>query len=132
LAAGHGIIRFNKKERTIVMEAWPRGVDVTKEDAKQFPGWPVKIIQEENYSRKAKAWLPEIKVEGMEDPVFQVIEESSDEVVYTIRILGSSFRPKVFQDGLYTIKIGDQDTREVVLEGIKAGNKSLKAMKVEL
>ncbi|MCK4920848.1 MAG: hypothetical protein KAS71_07370, partial [Bacteroidales bacterium] len=37
LAAGHGIIRFNKKERSIVMEAWPRGVDVTKEDAKQFP-----------------------------------------------------------------------------------------------
>ena len=42
-AAGHGIVRFNKKDRTITMECWPRFVDVSKSDAEQFPGWPVTI-----------------------------------------------------------------------------------------
>jgi hypothetical protein len=40
-AAGHGIIRFNKKERTVTAECWPRLVDVTQPDARQFAGWPI-------------------------------------------------------------------------------------------
>ncbi len=46
-AAGHGIVRFNKKDRSIVMECWPRFVDVSDPDAKQFTGWPVTIHQKE-------------------------------------------------------------------------------------
>ncbi len=47
-AAGHGIVRFNKKSRTITMECWPRFVDVTNPKAKQFPGWPVTIQVKKN------------------------------------------------------------------------------------
>lgn len=44
----------------------------------------------------------------MENPVVQVINESTGEIVYTVRIQGNRFRPKVFKDGTYTVKIGEQ------------------------
>jgi hypothetical protein len=110
-SAGFGIVRFNKKNRTITMECWPRGVDVTQPGKyKQFPGWPFTVTQYDNYGREATAWLPLIKCINMKNPVIQVINEQpcEDEIVYTIRINGSEWQPKVFQQGLYTIKVGGQ------------------------
>lgn len=121
LAAGHGIIRFNKSDRTITMECWPRGVDVTKPGAKQFAGWPVTIRQEDNYARKAFAWLPEITVKGMLDPVIRVLEEETNETVYTLRIKGHTFRPKVFTEGSYTINIGDGEVWMHEIKNIQPG-----------
>jgi len=106
-AAGFGVVRFNKKSRTITIECWPRGADLTDPNAKQYKGWPVKIHQTENYDRKAVAYLPVLKIAGGKDPVVQIIQESNNEVVYTIRIKGNTFRPKVFQKGSYTIKVGE-------------------------
>jgi hypothetical protein len=106
-ATGHGIVRFNKSDRTITMECWPRGTDTTRPDARQYPGWPIKIRQMDNYGRDAKAFLPLLKISGEVDPVVQVISEESNEVIYTLRIKGNRFRPKVFKDGTYTIKIGE-------------------------
>jgi len=40
---GYGLIRFDKKEKTATFECWPRYVDVTKEDAEQFEGWPMTV-----------------------------------------------------------------------------------------
>ena len=37
---GYGLITFNKKDREVMFECWPREVDVTQPDAKQYPGWP--------------------------------------------------------------------------------------------
>jgi alkaline phosphatase D len=131
LAAGHGIVRFNKEERTIIMECWPRGVDVTKKDAKQMKGWPIKITQEQNYGRKAAAYLPTIEVSGMTDPVVQVIDETTKKLVYSLRIKGESWTPKVFKTGKYTIKVGNQDGKDKVFSSIEAtkekSNKTLKA-----
>jgi len=84
-AAGFGVVRFNVKTREITMECWPRNVDVSDPDAEQFPGWPVTVTQESNYGRAAAAYLPEINVSGMTDPVVQVVDESNGEIVYTIR-----------------------------------------------
>jgi hypothetical protein len=109
-AAGFGVVRFNKKTREITMECWPRNVDITDPDTKQYPGWPRAIKQQDNYGRKAVAYLPTIEVDGMTDPVVQVIDESNDEIAYTLRINGTSFRPKVFKTGKYTVKIGQQGT----------------------
>ena len=113
-AAGHGIVRFNKADRTMTIECWPRQVDVTKPDHKQFPGWPVKITQADNYARKAVAYLPTLKITGQTDPVVQVLEESTGEVVYTLRVKGTSFRPKVFAKGKYTVKVGEADSVKTV------------------
>jgi hypothetical protein len=102
------------------MECWPRGVDVTKKDAKQFPGWPVTIDQLDNFGKKAVAFLPTIKVSGMKMPVIQVIDESSKQVVYTLRIKGEKFRPKVFAEGTYTVVVGDQKDKVKELKGLKS------------
>lgn len=42
-ADGYGLIRFHKKDKQVTFECWPRFSDVTKPDAKQFPGWPVTV-----------------------------------------------------------------------------------------
>ena len=59
------------------------------------------------------AYLPTIKVDGMTDPVVQVIDEADGEIVYTIRIKGTSFRPKVFKTGTYTVKVSEQETGKI-------------------
>jgi hypothetical protein len=119
-AAGHGLIRFNKKDRTISIECWPREVDVTNPDHKQYPGWPVSIKQEDNDGRKAVAYLPTLKISGQADPVVQVIQEPNGEILYTLRIKGTTYRPKVFaQQGKYTIKVGEGDNVKT-LTGVEA------------
>lgn len=109
-AAGFGVAKFNKKTREITVECWPRNVDIADSSAEQYPGWPQTIAQQDNYGRKATAYLPTIEVRGMTDPVIQVIHESNGEIVYTLRISGTSYRPKVFKKGKYTVKVGQQGT----------------------
>ncbi|MEM9185179.1 MAG: hypothetical protein AAGB00_01635 [Planctomycetota bacterium] len=116
-AAGHGIVRFNKRTRDITMECWPRFVDVTDPAAEQFPGWPVTINQRDNYRRQPSAHLPTLKVSGAEQnplggPVVQVVDELTGAVVYTLRILGAEFRPPVFSaESTYTVRVWAGDKR---------------------
>ncbi|MEM7600084.1 MAG: hypothetical protein AAF357_01560 [Verrucomicrobiota bacterium] len=128
MATGHGLVRFNKAERSITMECWPRGMGPGTEDARQYPGWPITISQLDNYGKQATTHLPELKIVGETDPVVQVIEESADEVVYTLRIKGNRFRPKVFASGAYTIHIGEGADRQT-LSGVetldRGGKKSI-------
>jgi len=119
-ADGYGIIRFNVKTRKITLECWPRGVDVTGPNAEQYPGWPLTIDQTDNYGREAMAWLPTIQVKGMADPVIQVVDETYGDLVYSLRIRGTEFRPKVFRDGHYTIRIGEQPDTMTTLTGVEA------------
>lgn len=111
-ASGYGIIRFNKKTRRITMECRRLLVDPSQSpDETQFEGWPRTIAQIENYGREAAGYLPEIRVRGIEDPVVQIVDESDGEIVYTLRIAGDSFRPKIFQrGGTYTVRVGEPET----------------------
>ena len=118
-AAGYGLVRFKKSTREITLECWPRYVDVTRADARQFPGWPKTIKQSDNYGRKPMAWLPRLQIEGQANPVIQVINEANQEIVYTLRVNRTTFRPKVFQKGIYTIKVGE-GTGQKVLEKIQS------------
>ncbi len=89
--------------------------------AKQFPGWPQTIKVQDNYGRQAAAFLPTIKISGITNPVFQIINEKNNEIVYTIRIKENIFRPKVFEEGLYTIKAGDPDIGKIeILENVQS------------
>ncbi len=106
-AAGYGIARFNKNKRTITLENWPRWANPSKGD-KPYEGWPVRVSQEENYGRSAKGFLPELRISGLKDPVIQVLIENSGEVVYTLRIKGNVYKPKIFDTSqLYTITVSD-------------------------
>ena len=131
-AAGYGVVRFHVADRKITMECWPRGVDVTAADAKQYPGWPITIDQQDNYGRQPRAWLPTIRVDGMTDPVVQVIDETYGDVIYTLRIKGSEFQPWTFRDGLYTVRIGEQPDNMKSLTGLKATEENKETLTVKL
>jgi hypothetical protein len=121
-ATGYNIVRFNKVDRSITLETWPRYVDpLDTKTGRQYPGWPITIQQTDNYGRKPVAYLPTLKVSGMNDPVIQVIEEATGEVVYTLRIKGAEFQPKVFAMGKYTVRIGEPGTAKMkTLAGVGA------------
>jgi hypothetical protein len=119
-SSGFGVVRFHKDTRKITIECYRILADLNDPKKAQFPDWPVVIDQQDNYARKAVAWLPELNVVGLTDPVVQVIEESTGELVYALRIQGTSFRPKVFAEGRYTIHIGDQPDRMKKLPNIEA------------
>ncbi|RKY06064.1 MAG: hypothetical protein DRP65_12265 [Planctomycetota bacterium] len=104
---GFGIVSFDKTTRDIKLECWPRKIDPTDPaNAKhQYTGWPRTINQIDNYNRKAAGYLPTLSF-NKPDPIVQVIDESNNEVVYTLRIKGNIFTPKVFKKGLYTVKAG--------------------------
>ncbi len=113
-AAGYGLVRFRKSTREIIVECWPRHVDVTQASARQFPGWPITIQQEDSYGRDAIAELPTIEIRGASKPVIQVIDEDFDEVVYTLRLNEPLWRPKVFKEGSYSVRITEGKRRHML------------------
>ena len=119
-ADGYGIAKFEKEARRVTFECWPRFSDAKKGDSEQFSGWPLTISSDENDGRKPIAWLPELVFEGMQNPVVQVIEEKSGEVIYTLRIQGNRFAPPVFAAGEYTIKTGRDKPDAQTFKGIKS------------
>jgi hypothetical protein len=102
-ADGYGIARFDKKNRTVTFECWPRFPDEKKA---QFPGWPLTVKMDDNDGRKPTAWLPELVFQGAPNAVVQVISEASGEILYTIRTPNARFAPPVFAPGKYTVKTG--------------------------
>lgn len=103
---GFGIARFDKDNQTVTFEAWPRFESVDQGDDAQYPGWPITINQRDNDGRKPLGFLKEIVCEAGTQPVVQVIDESSQEVLYTVRANSHRFRPPVYSDGSFTIKVG--------------------------
>ncbi len=127
-ASGYGIVRLNKKTREITMECYKLLTDAANpKPSDQFPGWPRTIAMEDNYGRKALGYLPTLEISGMENPVVQVIdEEVGDEIVYTLRINGTSFRPKVFSDASFTVVVGEpSEGKTKKLSGMKIGEGSV-------
>jgi hypothetical protein len=124
--SGLGLVRFDKQRRTITFECWPLLADVARPEA-QFPGWPVVVDQLDSYARTPTAHLPTLAIGGVDRPVVQVIEDASGEVVYTLRIAGRSFQPRVFAAGRYTVVISEPETGKLrELRGLVArtGNDS--------
>ncbi|MGB0580193.1 MAG: metallophosphoesterase family protein [Limisphaerales bacterium] len=120
---GYGIARFDKRNRKITFECWPRFVSVDKGDKAQFPGWPITIKMSDNDGRKITGYLPALNVKGAKNPVVQVIHEGSKDVVYTIRVQGNSFQPPVYGPGSYTVKIGSDKPDGKTLSGLKPAAK---------
>jgi len=121
-APGYGIVKFNKKNRTITIECWPRHVDPSHPDAVQYPGWPLTFDISDFYNQSVLTWLPTIRVNNLEEPpVIQIIDEQSNEIVYTVRAKDLIFTPKVYKYGLYTLKIGEPGTLKIQkLTGVKS------------
>ena len=123
-ADGFGIARFNKKNREVTFECWPRFCDVRNGDSEQFPGWPITVKQDENDGRKVAGYLPEYIFSNGENCVVQVIEEDIGEVLYTARSINGRFQPKVYSEGKYTVKIGRELPDMRVFKSIQSSSKS--------
>jgi hypothetical protein len=106
LGDGYGLICFNTQTGETTFECWPRYADLSKGDAAQYPGWPVKFRMEENDGRPVAGHLPELVVENATDPVVQVVAEKDGDILYTRRIRGQRFCPPVYAGGAYTVKVG--------------------------
>jgi len=105
-AEGFGVVKYKKSTREITMECWPRNIDITSPEAVQYENWPVIIKQEDNYNKKPIGYLPKLIIDKA-DQVVQVINEETKEIIYTLRIKGNEFTPKVFEDATYTIIVGE-------------------------
>lgn len=122
-ADGYGIARFDKKQRTVTFECWPRFSDVKQGDAAQFPGWPITVATDANDGRKVAGWLPEVVIEGATSGVVQVIEESTGEILYTVRTPGARFQPRVYASGKHTVKVGRDKPDAMTLASLEPAQK---------
>ncbi len=109
---GYGIVHFHRDSREIEIECWPRWVDPAKSNAKQYAGWPFTIKQTDNYFQAADHQLPKLEVAGTDHPLVEVLDASSQEILYAIRIPSGSFTPKVYEKGEYVVRITDSRTGE--------------------
>ncbi|RFT15696.1 MAG: hypothetical protein OP8BY_0071 [Candidatus Saccharicenans subterraneus] len=109
-SSGYGLVIFDRNERRVMLDCLVRPENFSEAQYKSYPGWPVSFSQLENDGRKPAAYLPLLQFRGISDPVVQVVDEKSMEVVYTLRIRGAEFRPPVFRAGSYTVRCGEPGT----------------------
>ncbi|MDZ7693984.1 MAG: hypothetical protein U5K69_23175 [Balneolaceae bacterium] len=53
-STGYGIVTFDKADRTMRIECWPRYVDPQANPEGQYDGWPMVIDQQQNYGRRQR------------------------------------------------------------------------------
>ena len=130
-ADGFGIARLNKETRSVTYECWPRFADVSEGDEAQFPGWPVTHNMSDNDGRKVAGWLPQL-IFSKPNQVVQVTNKKTNEVLYTIRIQGKSFQPKVYSMDSHKIKSGENKPEIVVIPQIQPVGKPELAKKISV
>jgi hypothetical protein len=129
-AAGFGLVRFNKRDRTITFECWPRNIDITNPQSSQYPGWPVTINQEDNFRIEGGYELPVIEIEEA-DQVVTVLNSSTGETEICLRIKGIRFKPIVAGPGYYDIVVGEQ-RNQVRVNGVEAKQKNREKLRITL
>ncbi len=126
-AAGFGVVRYHKPNRTITFESWPRNVDVKNPNDKQYDGWPITISQFDNFNLKEAYELPTLTLRDS-NQVVTVRMSNTREVVSSVRIIGTTYQPKVLEKGNYTIEIGEINTLKKI-ENVTAKNNNNKIIK---
>ncbi|MGL6096698.1 MAG: hypothetical protein ACRC7O_12990 [Fimbriiglobus sp.] len=119
-ADGYGLARFDKTNRTVTFECWPRYSLPAAAEKSQFPGWPIRVKWDDNDGRKPAAWLPVLEFEAGTDPVVKVTDATTGEVLYVVRVPGPTFQPPVFAAGKYTVSVGRDRPDGPKLEAIEA------------
>jgi hypothetical protein len=121
LGDGYGLIRFRKSTREITFECWPRFADASTGRG-QFAGWPITIRMEDNDGRVVHGHLREVSFPDTTNPVVQIVEESSGDILYTRRIQGNRFRPPVYAPGKYTMKAGQDRPDQFTIGGLTSAS----------
>lgn len=109
-SSGFGFVEFDQKARTIDIDAWRFLADVKNPNPvkDQFPGWPFKIRQSDNFGMDATYFLPEF-VAAQPNKVIQINNARTGVVEYVFRMKGDRFQPKVFGAGSYSVKIDGKE-----------------------
>ncbi|MFB6271563.1 MAG: alkaline phosphatase D family protein, partial [Salinibacter sp.] len=119
-STGYGIVTFNTADREIEVECWPRYANPSDGPEGQYEGWPLTVTQADGDGREAAAHLPQLDVQGLDEPVVQVIDEENGEPLYTFRLGEPTFRPPVFRaNGSYTVRLGDGERWLKTLDGLQ-------------
>ncbi|MEM6963257.1 MAG: hypothetical protein AAF573_00740 [Bacteroidota bacterium] len=108
-AAGFGVVKYSKPNRTITFECWGRNIDITDPKSKQYKGWPITISQMDNFNINDGYELPTLKISKAEQ-VVTIRKSFTNEVVSSLRIHGNTYQPKVLQPGNYNIEVGEGDS----------------------
>mgnify|MGYP006077854279 FL=1 len=97
--AGYGIVRIEKNSRQITFETWPLHADPDYPNTgSQFDDWPITISQTDNDGRIPTGFLPLIDSGYQLAPVLSVYNESTGELVYSIRTRDNLVRPPVYDN----------------------------------
>ncbi len=120
-AAGYGVVRLNTKTRQITMECWPRNVDVTDPAAQQYPGWPRTISQFDNYNPPSWGRLGELTFD-IQDPVVQLVDADTGEILYTVRAAGKTFTPGAPKGKTFIVKAGKDAADTTVMKDAMVGS----------
>ncbi|MEM6674441.1 MAG: hypothetical protein AAF726_16465, partial [Planctomycetota bacterium] len=120
-SAGFGVVRFRKNTREITIECWPRNVDVTDPEARQYPGWPRTISQFDNYDPPSWGEIGTLRF-NVEDPVVQLRDSTSGEVLYTVRANDRTFTPRAPKGRSFVILAGRDAALDLVVEGARVGD----------
>ena len=100
-----------QSRETIKVANWPSQADPTA-GGKPWPGWPVTLKLEDLDGRRPVAWLPDLKITGEANPVVQIIDQNSGEMVKITRPRNGAYRPGVFvAKAMYTLRVGEPGTK---------------------
>ncbi|MEM9365948.1 MAG: hypothetical protein AAGD07_08115 [Planctomycetota bacterium] len=123
-SAGFGIVRLNTQSRAITMECWPRNVDITDPESQQYPGWPRTISQTDNYDPPSWGELGTLTFD-VDDPVVQLVDATSNEILYTLRTVGRTFTPHAPKQGTFHVKAGKNTPNKTVVTNARVGGDAI-------
>ncbi len=106
---GYGIITIDRASRSITFAVWPRRVDPTTAAARPADGWPITIHQMDNGWSHTGYVLDKVSAAGRADLCAQVKDQSTGEILYTVRFAGESFIAPAPRAGIYAVRIFDPD-----------------------
>ncbi|MDZ4290043.1 MAG: alkaline phosphatase D family protein [Prosthecobacter sp.] len=130
-ASGFGLVKFNKKNHSIICECWPFDSDFSAQ-AKQFEHWPVVVTEREQYGRKVSAFLPTLAITGIKHPLIEIID-AKGELIYALRPSATEFQPHVFAEGSYTVRVSEPESDKArELTGLNAESSNSKRLNVEM
>jgi len=109
-SSGFGMVTFDQKDRTINIDAWRFKADVEHPNPvrDQFPGWPLKINQYDNFGEGASNLLPKIVVNKV-NQVIEIRNTATNDLVRVFRMKGNSVQLKLHHPGTFSIKVAGKE-----------------------
>ena len=131
---GFGVARFNKKNRTITFECWPRFASVDDGDKAQYPGWPLTVKMRDNDGRKPIGYLPTLVFPKDTRPVVQVKNQKTSEILYAVRVSSNRFDAPVYESAKYAVLVYPDNPKsdKKVISDFLPGIKGRAEIKIDL